>query len=341
MLLDISILKKFDTQKMYAVYDKWPEIARESFEANLDSVDFNGIDHIVFAGMGGSGAIGDIFSAILSKTNIHVEVVKGYLLPKTVDSKSLVVTTSISGNTEETLSVLKSAYNLKCKVLSFSDNGKMEKYCTDNGLNHRKISMKHSPRASFPAFLFSMLRVLEPFLPINKSDIIDSIEKLEKQKEEISSNNLTDKNPAISFAKWISDIPLIYYPWGFQAAATRFKNSLQENVKMHAMTEDVIEACHNGIVSWENTSIVKPILIQGNDDYIKTKERWGILEGFFSERNINHYEIHSVNGSILSKLINLIYLLDYTTIYRAVLSEINPTPVIPIDLFKKKLESKL
>ena len=51
-------------------------------------------------------------------------------------------------------------------------------------------------------------------------------------------------------------IPVIYYPVGLQAAAIRFKNSLQENAKSHAISEDVIEACHNGIVSWNshNTS---------------------------------------------------------------------------------------
>jgi len=53
------------------------------------------------------------------------------------------------------------------------------------------------------------------------------------------------------------EIPLIYYPYGLQAAAIRFKNSLQENSKIHVISEDVIETCHNGIVSWESKSNVK------------------------------------------------------------------------------------
>jgi len=338
-LLDVSTIKKFDTQDMCKTYDVWPQIARQQYETNLNGIDFGEISHVVFAGMGGSGAIGDVFSAILSKTNIHVDVIKGYLLPNTVDSESLVVTTSISGNTEETLSILAKAYDLKCKAISFSDDGKMQKYCIEKGLNHRKISMNHSPRASFPTFLFSILRVLEPFLPIEKNDITDSLNKLEKQRELISSSNLSNTNPAIDLAEWISEIPLIYYPWGLQAAAIRFKNSLQENSKMHAITEDVIEACHNGIVSWDKQSVVKPILIQGNDDYIKTKDRWKILKEFFEGKNIDYKEIHSVNGSILSKLINLIYLLDYSSIYRAMFSEIDPTPVGPIDFVKERLNS--
>ena len=68
---------------MYKTYDEWPKIARESFESEQEPTDFQNIDHIVFAGMGGSGAIGDLFSAILSKTDIHVSLIKGYLLPKT------------------------------------------------------------------------------------------------------------------------------------------------------------------------------------------------------------------------------------------------------------------
>ena len=73
---------------MHKVYDKWPEIAEEQFNSNFDVLDSNNLEHIVFAGMGGSGAISDLLSSILSKTNVHVDVVKGYLLPKTVDSDS-------------------------------------------------------------------------------------------------------------------------------------------------------------------------------------------------------------------------------------------------------------
>ena len=129
---------------MHKIYDIWPEIARQHYGADFTSLDFGSISHVVFAGMGGSGTIGDIFSAILSKTNIHVEVVKGYLLPKTVDSKSLVVITSVSGNTEETLDVLDSAFKMKCKIIAFSDGGRMQEFCKDKGLNHTKISVSIS-----------------------------------------------------------------------------------------------------------------------------------------------------------------------------------------------------
>ena len=112
--MDIKTIEKIDKQKMYKVYDKWPEIAKNAY-LNSKSSSKKSIKHVVFAGMGGSGTMGDFFAAILSKTNLHVNVVKGYLLPKNVNSETLVITTSVSGNTIETLSVLKAAIKLDVK----------------------------------------------------------------------------------------------------------------------------------------------------------------------------------------------------------------------------------
>ena len=336
-MLKYSDLEKNDPSGMYKVYDKWPQIAKESYESDIKSVDFNDIDHIVFSGVGGSGAIGDLFSAILSKTDIHVNVVKGYLLPKTVDSKTLVIITSISGNTIEAITTLKAAQELECKKIAFSSGGEVESFCLKNQIQYRKIPMLHSPRASFCSYVYSILKVLNSVIPIQKNDIIESFSELENTSRQINSDNLTEENPSLNLANWISKIPLIYYPWGLQAAAIRFKNSLQENAKSHAMAEDVIEACHNGIVSWEKPSHVQPILLEGADDYIKTKERWKILKGYFEQNNIDYKGVFSVKGSILSKLINLIYFLDYTTIYRAILSGVDPSPIKSIDFVKSKL----
>ena len=119
--------------------------------------------------------------------------------------------------------------------------------------------------------------------------------------------------------------------------AIRFKNSLQENAKMHVITEDVIEVCHNGIMSWEKPSDAKPILIQGVDDYEKTKERCKILNEYFKSNSIECQKISSVHGSILTKLINLIYFLDYVSIYKAIINKVDPTPVKSIDYLKSKI----
>ena len=335
--MNFEELEKIDSKKMFKTYDMWPDIAKESYEQEFSKPEFKDIDHVVFAGMGGSGTIGDVFSSILSKNDIHTSVVKGYLLPKTVDKNTLVVVTSVSGNTQESLTVLKNSQNSKAKFVAFSSGGLIKEYALKNKINYQEIKMEHSPRASFPKYIFSILRTLESVIHVKKSDALDTISEMEVLRKNIFSDNLNENNIALNLAKWITGIPVIYYPWGLQSAAIRFKNSLQENSKLHVATEDVIEACHNGVVSWEKDSNMQPILIQGYDDYVKTKERWRILKEFFNLKQIEYKEVSSVKGNIISKIINLIYLFDYTSIYHSVISGVDPSPVSAIDFIKERL----
>jgi|TARA_B110000467_G_scaffold36243_1_gene33040 glucose/mannose-6-phosphate isomerase len=335
--LDIETMDKIDSQGMYKIYDNWPEIARESCKSNLESIDFKNIDHIVFAGMGGSGAIGDLFSSVLSQTNIHVSVVKGYLLPKTVDKNTLVVTTSVSGNTIETLTVLESAKDLDCNIIAFSSGGKMEEFCGKHKINFKKINLIHSPRTSFINFSFSILNTLYSILPIEKNHISETIDQLSKLQNNIGSHNLSDSNSALDLATFISGIPLIYYPYGLQPSAIRFKSSIQENAKTHAIIEDIVEASHNGIVAWEKPSNIQPILLRGYDDYVKTKDRFEIIKEFFHENNVKYKEITSRPGNIFTKIITLTYLLDYASLYRAIISGVDPSPVLSINFIKDRI----
>jgi len=135
--MNLEDLEKMDSKKMFKIYDIWPDIAKKSYEQEFSKPEFDDIDHIVFSGMGGSGTIGDVFSSILSKNNIHTSVVKGYLLPKTVDENTLVVVTSVSGNTQEPLTILKNSKNSKAKFIVFSSGGMIKEYALKNKMNYQ------------------------------------------------------------------------------------------------------------------------------------------------------------------------------------------------------------
>lgn len=336
MLTKNDILE-FDKKKMYEIYDMWPDIAQESYDSVVDTIDFDEVNHIVFSGMGGSGSICDLFKSVLSQSKIHVDVIKGYHLPSSTTKNSLVIPISVSGNTVETISVLEEALSVGCKIIAFTSGGKLEKICQKNQTLFRKIDMIHSPRASFIKYVYTMLKILEPIIQIKKSEVYESISKLNDLSLQINSTNLSTNNPSLKLAEWITHIPILYYPWGFQTVAVRFKNSLQENSKIHVLFEDVVEACHNHIVAWEKPSNIQPILIRGTDDYKKTKERYEILKKYFLLHNIPYYEIFSVEGNILSKTVNLIFQLDYTSIYHAIIRKTDPTAVSSIDFVKENL----
>ena len=137
--MELNDLEKIDARGMFKTYDRWPEIASEAFEKKFEKIQYDNIDHIVFAGMGGSGSIGDVISSILSKEDIHVTVVKGYHLPTNLNSNTLVVTISVSGNTKETLSILENAKKSDAKIAAFSSGGVMEEFCKSNNIFHQKI----------------------------------------------------------------------------------------------------------------------------------------------------------------------------------------------------------
>ena len=347
-LLDRNAITRIDTGMMHAVYDKWPCIAADAYNCEHDSNIHNNIssagdiDHIVFAGMGGSGAIGDLFAAILSKTPIHVTITKGYEMPKTVNKDTLVIATSVSGNTKETLSALDAASKTDAHIVGVSSGGVIERLCRSRGHTHVPIKMTHSPRASFAGVVFSMLRALVDVLPLRPSDVSEAIRRLQELGRTITSDNINrDCNVSQRLAEQMAPVPLIYHPFGLRAAAVRFKNDLQENAKTHAMVEDVLEACHNGIVAWENRSenlqAVGPVMITGSDDHPKTKERWQILAEYFESRGISVEEVKSGDGGILAKLMGLSYVTGYASIYRAVIMGIDPTPISAIDFVKKRL----
>ena len=235
------------------------------------------------------------------------------------------------------LEILKNVKKTEATAIGFSSGGQLENFCKENDIIYQKISMIHSPRVSFTRFLFSILNILEPILPIKQNEIFDAISSLEQTKQNIFSENLTERNMSLDIAKFTTDLVCIYYPAGLRASAIRYKNSLQENSKIHAMTEDVIESCHNGIVAWEKKSNVKPIMIQGLDDNYRTIERWGLLEEFFKMKNIEYKTIKSIEGNILSKIANLIYTLDYSTLYTSILRNVDPSPVDSIDFIKSRL----
>ena len=325
---------------MYKVYDQWPIIAKNSYTRQFEHFPFENIDHIVFVGMGGSGILGDIFSSIFSQTDIHISIVKGYFLPKTVDENTLVIITSVSGNTVETINVLKQSLKRTSKIACFTAGGKLEVICKLNNITYYQIPLLHSPRASFPAFLYSMLNIMKHIIPLSETDILDSLTTLSETCNQICSSNITKSNPAILLCNYFSGIPLIYYPFGLKPVATRLKNCLQENTKTHAITENIIEASHNGIIAWEKTSIVRPIFIQGFNDNGKTTERLNVWKKYFQSNNIDFFSLHSINSNILSQIINMIYITDYATIYYSVKSKIDPSPIESIKYIKKNMSDE-
>ena len=317
------------TQLMIDTYDKWPEYALESYKTS-ESLDIT-YDNVLFSGMGGSGIAFDIISSLVQDKDVIIN--KGYFLPKNI-SNSLIVVNSASGDTIETLTVLKNASKLKNKVIAFSSGGKIETFCKKNKITHYKYTLKSSPRASIPFSLYTILGTLSESLGIKKSMITDSLKTLRDSKKKIYDKK---NSPALDLAKFIKGYPVCYYSADLFPIALRFRQDFQENCKKLCATEEVVESCHNSINSWENPSGLSPILLRGSNDHKLIKNRFEVWKEYFDSRGIKYKEIYSGKGGLLSQFMGSIYEMSTSTIYYAIQDGTDPTLLKAIDFVKARV----
>ena len=125
-MFDSQTIPKNDPQALQKLYDIWPEIATDSFERSQDGIEFKIPNHVVFAGMGGSGLVNEVLISLYSKNQVQISKINGFDIPEHLPYNEIFVTTSVSGNTLETLSALDSARKIGCRIIAFSSGGKRE-----------------------------------------------------------------------------------------------------------------------------------------------------------------------------------------------------------------------
>ena len=255
----LKVIEKIDKGNMLAAVENFPNQCREATqiarEASLE-VDLPNLDSILILGMGGSGIGGDIIKVLYEKElDIPIHVNKGYELPKFVSEKTLCLTASYSGNTEETLSSVEVALSRGCKMISVSTGGVLEGKALSAGLPLVKVPAGLQPRAALGYLALHLIVILQR-LGIGKNkdaEIAEMISFIEKKSIEWGRTNPLDKNEAQLLAmKLNGKIPLVYGSDGLtQVAALRWKCQFNENSKVPSYWNTFSELNHNEIMGWE------------------------------------------------------------------------------------------
>ena len=132
MLDDLKLISEIDKSEMLSAIENFSKQIKESKEIVESSIISNiyKVDNIIISGMGASAISGDIIQSLYrGRSNIPIFVTRQYDLPKWVNKNTLVLSQSYSGNTEETLSTFKNAYQKHCKIIGTSSGGKLQEYC--------------------------------------------------------------------------------------------------------------------------------------------------------------------------------------------------------------------
>ncbi len=352
VLNDMEKITLVDKTNMLDGLARFPVQVKESLaiaEA-VERFNFLKIDNVILAGMGASAISGDIMTSLLrDKLDVPLLVNREYDLPKWVNKDTLVICISYSGNTDETLSSFKIAYQKKCKIICISTGGKLQELAEKRQVPFVKIPAGIQPRAATAYLLFPSLIFLKK-LGLLKSTIDADIEEtIAVTKDFVSMNNKAvpeESNPAKQIAKKIfSSIPQIY-GWGiYTPIAIRWRHQLNENSKVIARTDIVPECNHNDIVGWSaNPEISKQfscILIRDKDEEsLDMTTRLNFMRDLFHNTAGTVLEVQPKGKSQLAKMMYLMCLGDFTSCYLAVLRGVDPSPVDIITELKKRLAEK-
>ncbi|ABW02783.1 bifunctional phosphoglucose/phosphomannose isomerase [Caldivirga maquilingensis] len=315
-------------------YEEWPKLSLESFklgrELNLRSIKVGSINYdfepsnIVITGMGGSGIVGDIVRDSLWGHNIIIH--KDFNIPKWVDSRSLVVAVSYSGETLETICGALDALRRGVPVVGVTTGGRLASELEGRGAPVVKVPKAIAPRFGLPNLLYAVLGLLSHYLTIPEID--ESIS--------VQGDALRSELPGrlASFLKGY--VPMIFAPIGLQAVAYRFKNDLNENSKTPAVVAIVPEADHNDIVAVMLKHPVKYIIIRGRTDDVHDYLMRAVEE--VVKNYSSDVEVVELKGS--SRLSQEVYgsmLLGLVSVKLAELYGIDPVRTDPINTLKEKI----
>ncbi|RPI70335.1 MAG: bifunctional phosphoglucose/phosphomannose isomerase [Ignavibacteriales bacterium] len=340
-----DLTAKYDPSNQFEVLKKTYEQIEFAWnnKINLSQIKKKGIETIVITGLGGSAISGDLFANFFKdELDVPFYVNRSYTLPSFADKNSLLVVSSYSGNTEETISVFNQALKKKCRIVCITSGGKVEKIAEKNKIPVVKILPGFHPRYSLGLSFFSLLKVMNKLKIVKvKPLLVDSIIKLYKDKATTYSK---EKNLAFKLAEQlIGFIPVIYSAESYTSSiGYRFKCQFNENSKLNAYQNILPEMNHNEIVGWESfneNQKVKVFNILDKNYHTQIKKRFTITTEILTQAGVEVINLESNEKSFKVRLMDLIYLCDWITYYAGILRGFDPAEIRNIDLLKTKLSS--
>lgn len=345
-MLSVKEVDSIDVFGLYKDYEDWPNHFENALTIKINHVLNYSPKHIIFAGIGGSAAPGDILKNWLTPVlNIPFIVLKDYELPAFIEKKDLIIAVSCSGNTEEVIHILVSALSKGCEIEVISSGGALEKFCIKNNISLTKIKKLRASRTSFPYLFYAAVTILKKMNLLNKVEkqLSSSVIAIKDMHQKISAYTPFDKNPAKKLAtKIYNRIPMIYVSVDNKGVALRFQALLNENAKMLAHTAIIPELCHNEIEIWtkKDSRNWKPLFIRNSEESPKIIKRFKLIKKIIEDAGYQVEEIWETGKDKLSQTLSTLYFLDYVTIYTAILRKKDPATTPSIDTVKRKISSQ-
>ena len=311
------------------------------FAATLDRLD---VDHVVLCGMGGSAIGGDMLRSLFgNRLRVPIYSCRDYAVPRYLAERGLVVISSYSGNTGETLSAFDSIEGSGASVLAVTSGGTVRERCESAGIPCCVIPGGMPPRAAIAFSFFPMVQILRA---VGAAEFDDTeFDEAHAAVTEMCVEYGIDstQNRALDLARTLQGrLPFVYSgPGLFEAVARRWACQFNENSKVLAHFAYYPELNHNEVVGWEVLEDVMGrvhvISLEDRDDHEMTRNQAEIGLGIVGPMAAGVERVDGGGGGRLKRLLSAMLLGDFASVYLALLNGVDPTPVKKIDYLKGEL----
>jgi glucose/mannose-6-phosphate isomerase len=345
-ILDNSnVLNQRDPEGALAIVAS--QFKQASYSVPITNADHDGreITSIILTGMGGSALAALLVKVLFqAKLTIPFEIVRGYDLPGYVNANTLVIASSYSGNTEETLSALSQAQHKQSQIAIITAGGQLAEIANQQNIALASLPAGVQPRMAMLYNLRGLLAILENFGIIG-AEVNEQVALLSGWLETESSHWLPEVPTTENYAKQIAHQAIgktpIFYGGALTAPlAYKWKISWNETAKNVAFWNEYSEFNHNEFMGWASHPVEKPFVVF---DLISSFERPRILQRFeltdiiLSGKRPAAIRIELKGDSPLAHLLWGAILADFASTYAAVLNGVDPTPVVLIEKLKQQL----
>lgn len=273
----------------------------------------NNINNVLICGLGGSGIGGSIVAQLVAPSaTVPIDTSKGYFIPAYVNEKTLVIISSYSGNTEETLQCMEAAIQKNAKVVCITSGGSVEKIAKEKGLDHIIVPGGMPPRSCLGFSLVQLFFILGSFNIISdtyKKDLEAAIKLIDAEETNIIAE-------ATSIAKKIiGKLPVVYATTYNEGIAIRLRQQLNENSKILCWHHIIPEMNHNELVGWtEKNENLAVLFLLDKDEYSRNMARVEINKEVIKKYTSTIVDIHSKGNSAIEKAIYFIHLGDWLSV---------------------------
>ncbi len=351
-LNNIERMKELDPENMINHINALPDQLAEAWELGMqfELPDWEGIENVLIAGMGGSAIGADLLAAYAeSNSSVPIIVHRDYQLPAWAkNEKTLLILSSHSGNTEEVLSITEQALKTNCRIMAISTGGKLSKIAKIENFPLWKFKHDFQPRTAV-GFSFALLLAVFTkldFIPDPGIELKEAVIEMKKQQESLLPEVLDTANPSKRLAGQLMGRWITFWGSGLMAPiARRWKGQINENAKVQASFEILPEADHNalqGIMQPEaQFGATMNVFLQSKSDHPRNKLRSNFTRMTFMLEGQNT-DFHRARGnSSLAQMWTTIHYGDYVSYYLAMGYGVDPSPVpMLIELKDKMKESK-